>query len=295
VEEFSEGSLFERIDRLAEELSPRLERLAKYLYENRIPAGFLNSSALARAAGVSEATVTRLAIRLGYRGFPELRAALGEAVRSRISSLERASLEEETGEEPLFRRVLNLEATLTRELAEGLPAESFERAVEMLDEADRVLVAGVRPSACLTEYFAFHLGVLRRNVHALTGSELETRLILRDSAPRTVGVLFSFPRYPAATERIGRVLREREIPLIGITDGPLSPIAPLCTELLRVPVRFVSFIDPYAGAMALIHALLIGVYLRNPARTRKELAAYEDAVAREGYFLRPDLDILNLL
>jgi DNA-binding MurR/RpiR family transcriptional regulator len=219
---------------------------------------------------VSEATVTRLAIRLGYRGFPELRAALGEAVRSRISSLERASLEEGTGEEPLFRRVLNLEATLTRELAEGLPAESFERAVEMLDEADRVFVAGVRPSACLTEYFAFHLGILRRNVHALTGSELETRLILRDSAPRTVGVLFSFPRYPAATERIGRVLREREIPLIGITDGPLSPIA-------------------------LIHALLIGVYLRNPARTRKELTAYEDAVAREGYFLRPDLDILNLL
>src|SRR5882724_3684318 len=57
-------------------LSPTQRRIAQYLLSHLPDAAFLSSSALAEAAGVSQPSVTRFAVALGFSGFPELRVAL---------------------------------------------------------------------------------------------------------------------------------------------------------------------------------------------------------------------------
>ena len=53
-----------------------MQRLATYIVDHHKEAAFLNAGALAREAGVSEATVTRLAYEFDLKGNPGLRKAL---------------------------------------------------------------------------------------------------------------------------------------------------------------------------------------------------------------------------
>jgi DNA-binding MurR/RpiR family transcriptional regulator len=59
-------------------LTPTQRRIARCLVENAATAAFLSSSELAELTGVSQPSVTRFAMALGYDGFPDLRRHLRE-------------------------------------------------------------------------------------------------------------------------------------------------------------------------------------------------------------------------
>jgi DNA-binding MurR/RpiR family transcriptional regulator len=84
-------SIIEILTSIIESLTPKTRIIASYIIDHRKEAVFLNASALAKKAGVSETTVTRLAYALGLKGFPELRdntvqlsKRAGTIIRSRL-------------------------------------------------------------------------------------------------------------------------------------------------------------------------------------------------------------------
>jgi len=74
-----------------------------------------------------------------------------------------------------------------------------------------------------------------------------------------------------------------------------SPLAPLADLLLLTPMKFITFVDPLAAPMALVHALLIGLFLRDPERSRHQVQIFEDFWKENRLFLRKDMDIIGLL
>ena len=56
--------------------TPSFDRVAEYIETNLLNAALSTASMLARANEVDPATVVRMSQRLGYRGYPELRAEL---------------------------------------------------------------------------------------------------------------------------------------------------------------------------------------------------------------------------
>lgn len=290
-----EGSVLERISTLADTLSPKQHKLARHLFENCVQSSFLNITGLAAAAGVSESTVVRLAYSLGYDGFPELQRSLRQIAQGQISSLDKYPLDGEETSLPLYRKVFDLEAALLKETAETLTEEAFDRAIGMLRSAKHVFVVGSGPNRSVAEYFSFYLGALRPEVTLVSAVDLDLAHILKGQGPKSLAVVFSFPRYPAATQRITEKIRSRGIPVIGITDSALSPLAPLSDLLLESKMKFISFIDPSGATMALMHSLLVGLYLQNPVLTKKQVRYFEDEIQEQKFFLRPDLDIVDLL
>ena len=93
------------------ELSPGLARqqlkLARFIHSNPRRVAFMNSVKLAQAAGVSNPTVIRLAVRLGFPGFPEFQKALQRETERQYESLERFLDNSASGEEDLFQKVLS--------------------------------------------------------------------------------------------------------------------------------------------------------------------------------------------
>ena len=154
---------------------------------------------------------------------------------------------------------------------------------------------GTGPNRAVAEYFSFYLRVLRPCVTRVTSLDLDLAHVLKGQGSASMAVVFSFPRYPAETQKITEKIRSRGIPVLGITDSTLSPLAPLCDLLLESRMKFISFIDPSGPTMALMHSLLVGLYLENPAFAKKQVRYFEDEVQREKTFLRPDLDIVDLL
>jgi DNA-binding MurR/RpiR family transcriptional regulator len=71
------------------QLSSKKKQVAKYIVDNYVEAAFLTAAELARRSSVSEPTVIRLAVDLGYTGFPEMRSALQDKVQSKLTTLSR--------------------------------------------------------------------------------------------------------------------------------------------------------------------------------------------------------------
>ena len=65
------------------------KKLAAYIQENYDKAAFLTAAKLGETVGVSESTVVRFAIYLGYKGYPEFQKELEELVRTKLNSIQR--------------------------------------------------------------------------------------------------------------------------------------------------------------------------------------------------------------
>ena len=278
------------------EFPPAQRQLLAFILKELHQAAFMNSLALARHGEVSNATVIRLARTLGFSGFPEFQKALQEALQDRLSSLERyEDVSILPPESDFSRKVLSLEHAMLGKMENKLSEEGISRAVDLLEQREHVFVVGLLANACLAEYMAYFLGILRKNVHLLRHLDQHAFSRIRDGAEDAVGVIYSFPRYPRDTQILAEMLKEKKVSLIAITDSPLSPVAPLGDILLEAPMQYLSFIDPCAGAFSLTHYLLTCFYLRSPLKMRERLDAFEGFVSKEDLFVRKDLDIRELL
>ncbi len=287
--------VIERIRKCSESLGGQQKALAGYIAHNPSKAAFMNSVQLSEAAGVSNPTVIRLAVSLGYGGFPEFQDALQDQVRERIRSLERYQAGETEREETLFQRVLSLEFHVLNEMKRKLDEAQTERAVGLLDKSERVYVTGLLANTCLAEYVSYFLGILRPNVHLITHADRNVYNQIRHASKNDAALVYSFPRYPLASQSLAEYFRKKGTPVIGVTDSPLSPLAPISDILLEAPMKFLSFIDPCAGAFALSHCLLTALYLKHPGRMREELRMFEDFAQNRNMFLRKDIDIVDLV
>lgn len=64
-------------------------KIARYISEYYDKAAFMTAGKLGKTVGVSESTVVRFAAELGYDGYPDMRKALQEIIRSRLTSVQR--------------------------------------------------------------------------------------------------------------------------------------------------------------------------------------------------------------
>lgn len=288
-------SVIERIANCSDNLSGQQMVLARYIVQNPDNAAFMNSVQLSGAAGVSNPTVIRLAVKLGFSGFPEFQKALQDTVRKHIRSLDRFPSEESGREETLSQRVLSLEFHVLSEMKRRLDEKALQKAVELLSEKRRIYIAGCLANICLAEYLAYFLGILREDVHLITDAGKNSFNQLRKAGKDDAAIIYSFPRYPAATQSLAKYMKECGVSVIGVTDSPLSPLAPCCDIMLEAPMKFLSFIDPCAGAFALNHCLITSFYFRQPGKMKEELRAFEEYSRRQDLFLREDIDIVDLL
>ena len=63
--------------------------IASYILEHYEKAAYLTASRLGALVGVSESTVVRFAIELGYDGYPAFQQSLQKIIRNKLTSFQR--------------------------------------------------------------------------------------------------------------------------------------------------------------------------------------------------------------
>jgi len=244
-------------------LSAGHRRVADVILSSPHEAALMTLKDLAEAAVVSEATANRFAGRLGLPGHPELKRLLHEDLRDTLRSIENFGdviAEARTSGDP-WRLSLEDDAARLRRIAPLGGWGEFARASSRLAGARRVYLVGFGSSAFLAQYAQFCLSALRPDCHALVdGAGLEgAKRRLLDAGPEDAALQIAFARYSEATLTTAAVLKEQGVPVIGITDGPDSPLVPFCEVGIVVP-RKPGFVlsGAGAGAVAAIDALLRG-------------------------------------
>jgi DNA-binding MurR/RpiR family transcriptional regulator len=233
--------------------------IAKYILENYDKAAFMTASRLGQVVNVSESTVVRFAAELGYSGYPEMRRALQDMIRNRLTSIQRIDIAKELMEsQDILNIVLSSDIEQIRLTMEETNREDFNAAVNEIVKAKSIYIFGLRSSSALSNFMGFYFNLLFDNVHVINESSASEifEQILRISK-NDVFIALSFPRYSRRTIKAMLYARDMGAKIIGITDAPGSPIAKLADIALFARSDMVSFLDTLVAPLSLVNALIV--------------------------------------
>ncbi|MFF6872749.1 MurR/RpiR family transcriptional regulator [Streptomyces sp. NPDC003444] len=276
------------------DLSPAERKVARVLLAGYPAAVFETVATIAERASVSAPTVLRCASRLGYKGFPDLQAALRAELDVRTASpitlyetggsSQREASGDADGADPhrLGERLALVRQAVSQTFKELAPHE-FEDAVDLLsDPRRRVHVAGGRFTHLLARYLGLHLTQFRDQVDFLPDGDVERASFLAQLGRRDVTVVFDYRRYETDKTVIAELARERGGKVVVFTDPWLSPAAAHADVVLISQVASDSPYDSLTPAVALIEALIAAVLERVGGDGHERMKRAEDAARRAG-------------
>ncbi|MDR0905671.1 MAG: MurR/RpiR family transcriptional regulator [Oscillospiraceae bacterium] len=247
-----------------DKLSKSQRSIATYIQNSYEKAAFLTAGKLAAVVGVSEATVVRFAQELGYGSYPEMRRALQDLVRGRLTSVQRIEIARELTEGgDILSHVLSSDIDQIRQTLDDVSRADFDTATGAVIAAKNIYIFGLRSSSALAHFMGFYFNLLFENVHVVNeASSLEVfEQILRISKG-DVFLALSFPRYSKRTIRAMRYARDMGATVIGITDSNASPVSKLADICLYARSDMVSFLDTLVAPLSLVNALIVAVSAR---------------------------------
>ncbi|MEM8994231.1 MAG: MurR/RpiR family transcriptional regulator [Acidobacteriota bacterium] len=257
-----------------ESLPGQQKVIAEYLLANLQEVPFLSVPALAKKVGTSEATVVRLAQRIGYSGFAEMKMALLELLRGSVLG-ESDGVEACPARDPeddVLGAVARLEISNLERSVDAVDRRAFRRAAAAIFKADHIFTFGLGISAHLAELASYRLvqiGLRTTTLSTRFSSPLEQLVGLR---PSDLLLTFSFPPYSKQTLQMVEQLGERSIPTLAITDRPTAPVASRARHVFAVRSDNMMFTNATAAATALVNALLTEVAVRHQGEAMEALS-----------------------
>lgn len=246
------------------EFSKGQKQIANYILAHYEKAAYMTASKLGGLVGVSESTVVRFAIELGFDGYPELQRSLQELIRTKLTSFQRIEVANNLmGDGDILEKVLNSDAERIRHTLDTIDRDAFNTAVDKILSARHIYIIGVRSSASLASFLSQNFQMIFDNVHFVqttSGSEMFERIMRIGPGDVMIGI--SFPRYSKRTINAVEYAREAGADIIAITDSTLSPIAQYADELLTAQSDMVSFVDSLAAPLSLINAMIAAVSMK---------------------------------
>ena len=251
--------------------------IARYITEAYDKAAFMTANRLGRTVGVSESTVVRFAVDLGFDGYPSMQKALQEMVRNRLTSVQRIEVaNDRLGGHDVVSMVIQSDMEKLRQTEEKLSREAFHAAVQAILGAKRVYIVGARSTAMLAGFLGYYLNYMLNNVHVVTASgtgEMFERIV--GIRPEDVLIAFSFPRYSASTAKAADYCRSTGATVIAITDNPDSPLAQCADHLICAKSDMVSLVDSLVAPLSVVNALIVDIASRREKELHQTLDALE--------------------
>lgn len=253
------------------------KRICAYITESYDKAAFMTASKLGKAVGVSESTVVRFAVELGFDGYPEMQKAMQEMVMNRLTSVQRMEVaNDRLGSEDILSKVLQADAEKLRQTNETIDHKSFKAAVEKLLQARKIYILGVRSTSALANFAGYYMNQMMDNVHVLTTSGAGEMFegLVNISSEDTV-LAFSFPRYSVAVAKAAQYCRSVGAAVIAITNTSLSPLGQNSDLVLCAKSDMVSLVDSLVAPLSVVNALLVALASAREKEIQKNLATLE--------------------
>ncbi len=238
--------------------------IAQFIIEHYDKAAFMTAAKIGETVDVSESTVVRFASSLGYAGFPEMQKALQVLIKNKLTTVQRIGLNDDVNDKvKLHKKILKNEMNNMRYLFEHFEIEALDKATELILNANRVFVLGLRTSSTLSNYLGFYLDVILDDVKVLNNSGVNSLYeeIIRIKENDLL-IVISYPRYSRTTIEAARFVKEHKAKVVAITDTEESPVYSLADASLLAKSNIVSFVDSLVVPLTIINNLIINISLR---------------------------------
>ncbi|MBI5301712.1 MAG: MurR/RpiR family transcriptional regulator [Chloroflexi bacterium] len=267
-------------------LTKREKRIASFLLSNHDQATFLTGSEIAKHVDVSEATVVRFAKSIGYKSFPELRRALQEIFRVKVTPaarLQRKLTDLKSGQGDVLHQVVDMELQYLAEVPRSISTADFDRAVKIILKGRRLFIFGSGPSRILAELvqIRFNRFALPSVLITETGRDMLDKLLLLkpDDAVLATGFYRDNPELGAMigeahkigckivllTDTLGARYKDQADVILSARRGPVSTF-----HSLTVP-------------MAILNAIILAVAMERSEATVASLDRLQALRAQYGF------------
>ena len=278
-------------------MSPRLRLAAKYIVDNQSAFGIDPIRTSADKAGVSANTFVRLADRLGFDGFDDLREPFRVSLLERYDGSAGEAWLDDLSHAGAFAadhaRTLRNEMDIVKQSLRLLTPHKAEAAAALLTEARNAYVTATRSSYALAYYFHYVARMSLPHVHLIPrhmGSPVDEMVSVE---PSDVLMAITFPPYSADTIDALRLARRSGMRVILLSDSELIAPAIQADLFLKVSVQSHHSFSCYAGAMAVLDSLLHHIVTRGGKAAELRISRYQSLREDFGAYWRAKLPRLR--
>ena len=269
------------------ELSPALQKGARFLVDHPNDVVVASMRSVAERAGVPPATLVRLAQQLDFDGWPGLKQAfvaeLGLATDPygrRAKSLVARRADRMLVGELFETQRRNLDATQAN-------SGVLQQAARILGQAHQVHIAGFRASFPIAHALAYVYRLFRPTVQLIDAPAGGLEMQLRALAKGDAVVAISFAPYSREAMRVVKAARAAGCRVVAFTDSQASPLALAADASVLFSVDSPSFFPSIAAGIAAAEALLEVLVAGAGATGVRRIERAERDLFDSGAYLQP--------
>ncbi len=289
------NDLGNRINEAYGRLSKGQKLLAVYITDNYDKAVFLTAARLGEMVGVSESTVVRFAMHLGYKGYPEFQSALKELVRGRLHAMQRMEVAYgRISQSKILQSVLGSDAERIHSTLEKIDEHAFDLAVDTILSARHIYIIGIRSCAPLASFLSFYFTLMFENVHLIqtsSASEIFEQMVRIGKDDVIIGI--SFPRYSMRTLKAMEFANNRSARVITLTDSVHSPMNLYSSCNLIADSDMASIVDSLVAPLSVINALIVALCMKKQDGVAKTLGMLEEVWDEYQVYGNDEINYIN--
>jgi DNA-binding MurR/RpiR family transcriptional regulator len=235
--------------------------ISNYILQNYDKAAYMTASKLGATVNVSESTVVRYAIELGFDGYPEFQHALQEIVRTKLTTFQRMEVTNNLiGDGDVLTKVLLSDIDKIKRTVEDIDRKAFDEAVNSIVNAKHIYILGLGSASVLARALNHSLRMIFDDVKfimASSATEIYEQTI--SIGKGDVMIAISFPRYSKKVVNTVAFAKNSGAGVIALTDSEASPIAAHADQALYARSDMASFADSLVAPLSVINALVVAV------------------------------------
>lgn len=290
-----EQDVLSRINSAFPGLSKSQKVIATYICDHYELAVFMTAKELGDAVSISESTVVRFATSLGYSGYPEFSQALEHYYKGRMNRVQKMGVKyANSSQSEVINSVMRADIDKLEHTIANIDVNAFEEATDIILNAKKIYVVGLRACEPLAEFLAFYLNMIKDNVVMLkttSASELFEQMIRIGEEDCIIGI--SFPRYSMRTLKAMEFANDRKAKVITITDCVHSPMNMYSSCNLLARSDMVSIVDSLVAPLSVINALVVALCLKCPKEVRNNLENLEKVWENYQIYLNDEINFID--
>jgi DNA-binding MurR/RpiR family transcriptional regulator len=286
--------LFEQIVRIRPNLSPKKRRVADFMMEDYKRLFLMSAKEIAQKCQVSEPTITRFVMDLGFSGYGEFEKYLKGLLRDELTSVERLLKADHETDVTTTLNAYSQNTTMNLEnMMQSVSEAEIKDLARMIFEAESVMVAGYKASSALAVYLGYLLKKIKEGVLIDTAYAWDNLDYIAVHGRSMLLFVIAFPRYPLRAIEIIEYAKQYKSKVICLSDSLKSPIINLADHYVVVDMEGFSFVDPFSHIITFLGALVHEIAYIDKNATAKRLSIIEDGVRRRQDFFSEEKEELT--
>lgn len=252
-----------------EALSKRLKQIARFALDHPNEMALETVATIAARAEVQPSALIRFAQSFGYSGFSDMQRVFQAHLLESAPSYQarfRAFREQDGAASPstaerVLREFAAAGVVALEQMQRDPPVPALERAVALLAQARLIHVIGQRRSAPVAVYLAYALNRILRPARLIDGSGGMLFDQLGSLGPGDALIAISFTPYAPDTVEVAERAAAKGVPIVSLTDSPVSPIARLADVWFEIRDAEVHGFRSLTASLCLAQSLAVATGL----------------------------------